>query len=66
MPVLFFAFIHLVQDLRIFSFILVQDSIFTSCTRSNIINSSNETQQHTKEQPDQPKASTNFKPYTCE
>lgn len=32
---------------------LVQDSIFTSCTRCNILNSSNETQQQRKqERPD--------------
>ena len=49
----FFALVHLVQDLSLFFLNLVQDSIFTSCTRCNILNSSNETQQQRKqERPD--------------
>lgn len=52
-PVFFCALCILYKILYLFLFILVQDSIFTSCTRYTIINSSNETQQQRKqERPD--------------
>ena len=41
-----FLFKNLVQDKQIRTIKLVQDYIFTSCTRSNIINSTNQTEQH--------------------
>ena len=62
----FFALINLVQDKQNIHGNLVQDYIFTSCTRLDIIQLQGQAIQTTTKQPGKPKAPINLKQYTCE